>query len=340
MKTRRYLLTISTIAGLLFITFSASLSFAKTYTLTYSNFFPPSHIQSKLAQSWCDEVEKRTHGQVKVQYFPGQTLTKSKQNYDGVVQGLSDIGLGLFAYSKGRFPVMEAVDLPLGYKTGKVATQVVNEVYNKFKPKELSDTQVMYLHAHGPGLLFTKGKAIHKMEDLKGVKIRAHGTSALVISALGGVPVTLPMPELYPSLQRGVVDGGLYPIEVNKGWKMAEVTDHITNSTSIAYTSSFYVVMNKNKWNALSDDIKKIITAINLEWIPKHGQAWDSSDKKGWEFSKSLGHTVIELDDNESARWKKAVEPVITGYINKMDANGFDGKKIVDFVIKTLHKYQ
>ena len=340
MKQRHNFLVIATIITGIFVVFNAPIIFAKPTTLTYSNFFPPTHIQSKLAQSWCDEVEKRTNGQVIIQYFPGQTLTKSKQNYDGVVKGLSDIGFCLFAYSRGRFPLMEAVDLPLGYKSGVVATKVVNEVYNEFKPKELSDTQVMYLHAHGPGLLFTKGKAIHKMEDLKGVKIRAHGTSGLVISALGGTPVSLPMPELYPSLQRGVVDGGLYPMEVNKGWKMAEVTDHVTNSTSIAYTSSFYVVMNKNKWNALSADIKKIITKINLEWIPKHGEAWDTSDKEGWAFSKSLKHTVIELDAKESAKWKKAVEPVISDYSKKMDRNGFNGKKIVGFVVKSLKKYQ
>ena len=66
---------------------------AEPITLTYSNFFPPTHIQSKLADAWCKEVEKRTNGRVKIQYFPGQTLTKATQNYDGVVQGLSDLGL-------------------------------------------------------------------------------------------------------------------------------------------------------------------------------------------------------------------------------------------------------
>jgi TRAP-type C4-dicarboxylate transport system substrate-binding protein len=131
---------------------------AEPITLTYSNFFPPTHIQSKLADEWCKEVEKRTNGQVKVQYFPGQTLTKAKQNYDGVVQGMSDIGMCLFAYTRGRFPVMEVVDLPLGYPSGVVATKVANDVYNKFKPKELDDVAVMYLHAHGPGLLFTRKK--------------------------------------------------------------------------------------------------------------------------------------------------------------------------------------
>jgi TRAP-type C4-dicarboxylate transport system substrate-binding protein len=310
--------------------------YAKSVTLTYSNFFPPTHIQSKLAQAWCDEVEKRTNGQVKVQYFPGQTLTKGTQNYDGVVSGLSDIGLSLFAYTRGRFPVMEAVDLPLGYDSGITATKVVNKVYERLQPKELQDTQVMYLHAHGAGLLHTKGKAVRALEDFKGMKLRGHGTSAEVISALGGIPVPMPMPDLYQSLQKGIVQGALYPIETNKGWRMGEVVDYLTLSTSIAYTSSFYVVMNKKKWAQIPDDFKPVIMEINREWADKHGQAWDDSDQEGMAFLESLGREMITLSDEESARWQAAVAPVIDGYIEKMNKNGFDGDQIVDLVKTTL----
>ena len=126
------------------------------------------------------EVETRTNGEVVVEYYPGQTLTKARQVYDGVVEGLSDVGFSVLAYTRGRFPVMAAVDLPLGYTSGTVATKVVNAVYKKFMPKELMDTQVMYLHAHGPGLIHTKGKAVRKMEDMKGLKFRG------MAPALGG----------------------------------------------------------------------------------------------------------------------------------------------------------
>ena len=109
--------------------FFTSVLYANPIKLTYSNFFPPTHIQSQLAQAWCDEVKKRTKGKVFVEYYPGGTLTKSKQVYDGVVSGLSDIGSALFAYTRGRFPVLEAVDLPIGYTSGVQATKVVNEFF-------------------------------------------------------------------------------------------------------------------------------------------------------------------------------------------------------------------
>ena len=337
MKRNIFLITILVLA---MAVGGVSTVYAKTFKLTYSNFFPPTHIQSILAEAWCKEVEKRTNGQVKIDYFPGGTLTKSRQIYDGVVASLSDIGLALFAYTRGRFPVMEAVDLPLGYMSGVAATNVVNDVYQKFQPKELQDTQVMYLHAHGPGILHTKGKPVQSLADLRGMKLRGHGTSALIVKALGATPVPMPMPELYQSLQKGVVEGALYPIEVNKGWRMGEVTDFSTASFSIAYTSSFFVVMNKDVWNSFPADVRKTIEQINTEWIPKHGQAWDSSDMKGYQHTLSLGHNIYGLDKKEAEKWKKAVTPVINQYIEKMNKKGFNAREIVDFTIQTLDKYQ
>jgi len=326
--------------GLAFGFLNPSTAQAGPIKLTYSNFFPPTHIQSKLAEAWCKEVAKRTEGRVVVDYFPGQTLTKANQVYDGVVTGLSDLGMALFAYTPGRFPVMEAVDLPLGYPSGSVATMVVNDVYNNFKPKELSDTQVMYLHAHGPGILHTKGKPVRKLEDMKGLKLRGHGTSAEIVKALGATPVAMPMPELYQSLQKGVVEGALYPMEVNKGWKMGEVSEYDTACFSVAYTSSFFVVMNKEKWNSIPAADQQIIEQINAEWIPKHGEAWNNSDMEGYLYSLSLGHDVFGLDSKEAARWKAAVAPVLDNYIEAANKKGLNGKDIVAYTVSSLERFQ
>ena len=312
---------------------------AATVKLTYSNFFPPTHIQSKLAEAWCQEVEKRTGGKVKVEYYPGQTLTKAKQVYDGVVQGLSDVGFSVFAYTRGRFPVMAAVDLPLGYTSGKAATAVIMKVYQQFNPKELSDTKVMYLHAHGPGLVHSKNP-IRKMEDMKGMKFRAHGTSALVVKALGGTPVPKPMPETYEMLQKGVVDGAVYPLEANKGWKLGEVTGYSTAAFSAAYTTSFFVVMNKDKWNSLPADVQKIIEDINAEWVVKHGEAWDSSDMAGIKFFLNQGGELIGVDAKEQSRWKKAVAPIVDEYIKDASAKGINAKEVVEFTRKSLAENQ
>lgn len=299
-------------------------------TLSYSNFFPPSHVMSKLAEEWSKEVEKRSGGQVMINYFPGQTLTKADQAYDGVVNGISDIALSLFAYTRGRFPVMQAVDLPLGYPNAKVATKALNEVYKQTKPKELEDVKVLYLHAHGPGLIWTKPRGISTMDDLKGLKIRATGASADMIKALGGTPVAMPMPDTYQSLQTGVVDGAAYPPEAAKGWKLAEVTKYMVESYPVAYTSSFFIVMNKAKWDALPAEAKKAMEDVSAEWVPKTAAAWDEIDAAGLAFFKEKGGQVTSLSAAEADKWKKALMPVLDNYVQEMAKKGIDGKKALD----------
>ena len=340
MKRKIFLFVAFACIGLAFVLTGVTTAEAKTMKLTYSCFFPPTHIQSKLAESWSKEVGKRTSGRIKVEYYAGQTLTKAKQCYDGTVEGISDLGFSVLAYTRGRFPVMSAVDLPLGYTSGSVATQVINRVYKKFKPKELSDTQVMYLHAHGPGLVHTRGKAVKTLKDMKGLKLRGHGTSALVVKALGGTPVPMPMPETYQSIQKGVVNGSVYPFEANKGWKLGEVTDYITCAFSAAYTTSFFVVMNKDKWKEISKKDQKIIEQINEEWAVKHGEAWDSSDMEGIKFFLNQGGQIIGLDKKEAKKWKKAVAPIIADYVKKTKKKGIPAQKVVDFTIKTLNSLQ
>jgi len=188
--TRVLILTLLFAASALAPSFIPSAQ-AQTVNLTYSIFFPPTHGQSKAGEAWAKEIEKRTNGQVKISVFSGGTLSPADQCYDGAVKGISDIGMSCFAYTRGRFPLMEVLDLPLGYPNGRVATRVANDFFMKFKPKELEGVKVLYIHAHGPGILHTI-KSVKTMADLKGMKIRSTGLSAKVVERLGGVPVAMP----------------------------------------------------------------------------------------------------------------------------------------------------
>jgi TRAP-type C4-dicarboxylate transport system substrate-binding protein len=310
---------------------------AAAIELRYSTFFPPTHIQAKLAEAWIKEVEKQTGGKVMITYFPGGTLGKAPEIYDHVLKGITDIGFCLFAYTRGRFPVMEAVDLPLGYPTGTCATEVINKFYKRFKPKELDEVHLLYLHAHGPGLLHSK-KPVRTMADVKGMKIRSTGFSAKVANALGGVAVAMGQDGAYEALQKGVVEGTLSPIEVLKGWKQAEVIKYTTECFSVGYTTGFYVVMNKKKWEALPKDVQKAMTAASKEWIPKHAAAWDESDAEGKKYTLSLGNEIIPLSPEESAKWRAAVRPVIDEFVQESEKKGIPAKKHVEFLDKEINK--
>lgn len=292
----------------------ANVTEAKPIELSYSIFFPPTHIQCKTAEAWAKEIESRTQGRVKITLYPGGSLTQAPQVYEGVVNGISDIGMSCFAYTRGRFPLLEGLDLPLGYPNGLLATRIATEMVRKYQPQETADTHVLYVHAHGPGILASK-KAVRMLEDMAGLKVRGTGLSAKIVSNLGGTPVGMSQPETYEALQRGVVDATLCPVETLKGWKQGEVISSITDSSIIGYTTAMFVVMNKAKWEILPSDIKNIINGVNEEWILKHGEAWDKADEEGLAFIQDLGHEIIPLQDEEAKRWTLAMKPILDEYV-------------------------
>ncbi len=293
--------------------------------LTYSIFFPPTHIQCKTAEEWAKEVEKRSNGRVKIKIFAGGTLTPAPQCYEGVVKGMSDLGMSCLAYTRGRFPLLEGLDLPVGYPTGAAATAAANELVEKYKPAEISDTHVLYLHAHGPGILASK-KAVRTLEDLKGLKVRATGLSTKIVQTLGGTPVAMPQPETYEALQKGVVDATLCPVETLKGWKQGEAIQYVTDSSVIGYTTAMFVVMNPKKWESLPADIQTIFTETSREWAVKHGAAWDQADEEGRAFIRELKREEIPLSAEQQALWAKTVQPVLDEYTAAAKAKNLPGE--------------
>jgi TRAP-type C4-dicarboxylate transport system substrate-binding protein len=324
MTKKFFLLAITAIFGLALVmtgAFPGEVS-AKTISLTYSNFFPPTHF----------------NGKVKITYFPGGALLKGAAICDGVLKGVTDIGMSCFAYTRGRFPAMEALDLPIGYTSGYAATMVANDFFNKFMPKELDEMKVLYLHAHGPGLLHSK-KAVKSLADIKGMKIRATGFSSKVCAALGAAAVGMPQGGTYEALQKGVVEGTFSPIEVLKGWKQGEVIKSTTECYSIGYTTAMYVTMNKKKWESLPADVKKVFEEVSAEWLVKHAEGWDTADAEGKKFSLGLGNQIIPLSEEESAAWEKAAAPVMEDYIKAAEGKGVPGREYVEFIKAGIKKY-
>ncbi len=307
--------------------------------LNYSIFFPASHKNSVLATEWAKEIEKRTNGKVQITMFYGDTLTPADKCYDGVVQGIADIGMSVFSYTMGRFPLTEVIDLPLGYRSGTVATQVINEYFDKFKPKEFDEVKVMYFHGHGPGILHTK-KAVNKIEDMKGLKIRCTGMAAKIVTALGATPVTLPMGDTYDAISRGVVDGSIAPQESLEGWKLGEVVKFTTEDFGASYTAGMFVVMNKAKWKAITPDLQKIIEGINKEWIERQGKTWDEIDKSGKDFTLKLGNKIISLSKEENERWANAVSPLLDEYVKEKKAKGLAADEALKFCQDRLKQLQ
>ena len=325
-------------AGLLFS--SPVPAQTKPIELTYSMHFVASHQMAVYGRKWADEVEKRSSGRVKITMFPGGSLIPSPQAYDGVIKGIADIAMSFQGFTKGRFPLTEVIDLPLAWKSGASATNIVNELYEKFQPKEYDDVQVMYLHAHGPGFFHTRTKVVNRMEDMKGLKIRTTGTLAPITAALGAAPVAMPMGETYDAIARGVVDGTIAPYEGLEQWKLGEVCKNTIECFSIAYSAAGFVAMNKNKWASLPPDVQKSIEQLNKEWIPVTGKVWDDVDKSGREYTLKRKNKIITLPKEEEARWAKAVYPILGEYVNGAKKKGVAGDEAMKFIQERMKQLQ
>jgi TRAP-type C4-dicarboxylate transport system substrate-binding protein len=287
---------------------------AETIKLTYSVFFPPTHVQCITATNWANEISKRTDGRVQISIFPAGSLTKADQCYEGVTKGISDIGMSCFAYTRGRFPLMECLDLPVGYPDGRTATRIADAMVRKYNPAELSDVKVLYVHAHGPGILASK-KQVRSLADLKGLKVRATGLSSKIVESLGATPVAMSQPETYEALSKGVVDATLCPIETLKGWKQGEAIEYVINSKAIGYTTAMFVVMNKEKWAKLPADVQKVFEDVSQEFVARHGEAWDEADKAGQEFVTQLKRQFIQVTPAEEQAWATAVKPILDTFV-------------------------
>jgi TRAP-type C4-dicarboxylate transport system substrate-binding protein len=326
-----------TVCGVLVLAFvllvplcPASHAQQKVVALRYSAYHPAASANSTLCDQWCMEVEKRTNGRVKPTYYPGGILTPPAQTFDSVMRGIADIGFSMASFSKGRFPLTEVVDLPVGYASATQATRLVNAFYRKFKPKEFDEVKVLYMGASPLQRFFTKNKPVNKVEDVKALKIRGTGNSSRVIQLLGGAPVGMPITDVYDSLSRGVIEGVITGYEPMKEYRLAEVTGYATEFQG-TFIVAGYTVMNKQKWESISPEDQKTIEAINDEWIEKQAKLWEVQDQAGKDLLLQRKGKIIKLSAEEDARWTKAVSPMLEEYVTAMKAKGLPGDEAVKF---------
>ncbi len=309
--------------------------------LKLAHFWPATHpAETQLVQPWAQEIAKATNGQVKVTSYPGETLLKAPDIYGGVKDGIADIGISCFSYTRGSFPVSEVFELPgITYNNSKVASKVAWEGIKELNPKEVQDTHLLMVITTGPGDLFTKAP-VRKLEDLKGMEIRATGLSAATLKSLGATPVAMPQSDAYEALSKGVVKGNLGPIEVLQGWKQAEVTKYITK-TPFLYNTLFFVTMNNDKWNSLSPEVQKAIEDVTQKYFDQVAMGlWDQQDEAALNGAiKQNGMEIISLPAAEADKWIQLVTPVQQEFISKMDKQGLKGQEILDKVKALAAKY-
>jgi TRAP-type transport system periplasmic protein len=328
----------SVVSAILFLGMIACVGHTAEVTkLKFAGYHPPTSMQSTLATQFCDEVKKRTNGRVEISYHPGGTLLAGPRIYDGVVQGLADIGHTNTGYTRGLFPVMtdgvQSIGLgSLAYPSAWVAGHAVSDFYNKFKPKEFNAVHPLFFYAISPQLIVTVKKPIRTIEDVKGLKIRAIGTDGDILKAVGMSPINLDSGDVYESLRREVIDGCFTTYETLKNFKYAEVTKYVLGSWQVGRIGVFFWIMNQDKYNALPADIKKIFDEVAAEYQEKTVQASNISDLESKEFFKSNGGQITTLSPAEVEKWNEKIKPVLAGHKKNLLAKGYSEQDLDAFV--------
>lgn len=308
--------------------------------LTFSTMFPKVHLQAGLNQYFCDEIERRTNGRVKITLYPGGSLTSAPKNFQGVEKGLSDIGMSCPLYVGGRFPVSEIFEMPSEITSGWVTAKVYTDLYNKFDLAEYDSVHVLYLHGPGRNVLSTRTTPIRSLEDMKGLVLRASGGAAKVIDAWGATPRAMPMGEAFEALSKGVVEGQFAVPETLKGWKHADVVNYLT-VPPVSTSSCQYVVMNKRTWDRLPPDIQKVFNEVSASFPEYHGHVWNYYDQAGMEYFKGLpDREAIVIPEDQKPPWEQAVAPVVENYIQEKTAKGIPAQEIVDYFHERIEYWE
>jgi len=307
--------------------------------LSYANFPPAPTFPCVQMERWKTEVEKRTAGKVKVDTYPGSTLLSAKNMFDGVIAGTADIGCLATSYQPGAFPVVEAVDLPLGWPNATVASVSLWDLVDKYKPKEFEKVKVLTMFTCPPANIMSM-KPVRSLADIKGYELRASGTGAKILELLGAAPVAMPQSDVPEALQKGVIKGNVSSLEVLKDFKYAEYCRNVTGNVNL-FVVSFTVVMNQAKWNSLPDDVKKVFDDLRREQAIWTGQYVDNHVKEAVKWSKETfkDFKVFNLSKDELSKWYALLGSMHDKYVKDYGAKGIPTKAILADVMKFKDKY-
>ena len=312
----------------------------KTFELKLSHWVPPSHPLQKALEDWGSSVEKASGGTIKYKVFPSQQLGKAFDHYDMARDGIADITYISPGYQPGRFPIIDAGNLPFMMSNAKGGSQALDAWYRKYAGTEMKDVKFCLGFVHDYGSFHSKTKKIVVPADIKGMKIRpAHAVIATLVDSLGGANVNAPAPEVRDIIEKGVADAVTFPWGSIPLFGIDKVTKYHMNVP--LYVTSFAWVMNKAKYDSMSAAQKKVIDDhCNNEWALRVASPWADFERAGVaKLSGDPAHEVYTITDAQLGEWKKAAEPVVKAWGESVKKGGGDPDAILKELKTTLAKH-
>lgn len=310
---------------------SASDTSQKTTTLRFSYYWPAtSNMNTDVFEPWAKKIEADSKGRLKIELYPSAVLSEPGVTYDATVKGIVDIGSQAHGFTSGRFPLTQIAELPGISNSATQMGCIVQTLYdNGAIASEYKDSHLLFAYGAGPGALHTTNKPIEKPDDMKGLRMRHPSVvAASLMENMGASPIGLPSNDIYTSLQRGVIDGLSLPWGAVETFKIDELVKYHTNISF--YSSAALVTMNKQKYESLPDDLKKVIDDNSgMAMAKKAGEVLDQEDKVAMQHAKDLGQVVIDIPDAlHNPAWKDILLEGTQQYLDDVTALGHDAQAV------------
>jgi TRAP-type C4-dicarboxylate transport system substrate-binding protein len=318
---------------------------AQEVTLRLHQFLPPqANVPKLVLDVWADKVEEDSGGRIEIERYGAMALGGTPPELiDQAIEGVADIVWSVNGFTPGRFPHTEVFELPFMVEDARAASSAYWQMFEEhMKDTDFQDVKILGTWVHGPGMLHTKNP-VEAPEDLNGMKIR--GGSRLVnqlLEAVGASPVGMPVTGIPEALSKGVIDGATIPWEVTTSLKVPElVTNHTEFDGPAIYDLTFVLAMNKDKYESLPDDLKKVIDDNSgLEFSIFAGGEMADADGPARQIAVDAGNNIITVSAEDAKKWEEMAQPVYDAWVADMESKGIDGQALIDEARKLMSEYE
>jgi len=257
-----------------------------------------------------------------------------------VKQGVTDLAFGLNGIPRGRYPRTSIMEMPFVAESADSASKALWAMLPDLLAEDYRDFKPIALHCHNPGLFHTRDKSLKTIADVKGLRMRAPNppTQAL-LAYLGATPVGMPPGQVYENIEKGVIDGAVFPWDAIKGFRLENILKHHLDAR--VYTSCFHLVMSPKRYAELPADVKKAIDATTGQVLTdKFGAWWNKWDQAGLDAVKPLNHEIVLVPDATREKWRADLKPVLDGELAKLEKEGIvNARAIYDEMRKQVARF-
>jgi TRAP-type C4-dicarboxylate transport system substrate-binding protein len=244
-------------------------------------------------------LQKKYPGEVEIKYIGGSEAIPTMDQPEALRRGQVHMYYGTAAYYAGIAPAANTTKL--SQLTSQEEKDVgADAIYDEIHRKLLNATYLGALGSQVPFQLYTV-KKVTNLDQIKGLRIRSSAMYLDFLKALGANPVVTKPGDIYQSLERGVVDGMMWPLHSIRPWGWHEVAKYVVGPGF--YKVSHPLLMNADKWGTLPKHIQAVLMeALRLEVIVIDARTVADINNE-YKLLQKAGMEVVEFSGADAKKY-------------------------------------